>query len=387
MGRFAELLAEMLPDRVAPTRELRTFRLASGFFQTGRFAMQRKKKRPEPFFRKFDGWWYVQLGKEQVKLAKGLDQEDAAWIEYHKVMAQRGRAAPVEPIQNPTVNKVCNCFLDWSLKHNAERTYQWYSDFLADFCHQHGRLRLDELQPLHVTAWLDLHPEWTTAKRCAIIAVKRAFNWAQAEGLISCNPLKAVRKPPPKSRERFLTLEERRQIFDNYKAGDPFLDFLQAMQETGARPGEVAKVTSEHVNLHAGTWEFDEHKTASRTNEKRILILTPPMVELTKKLMAQVPPDTALFRNQRGKPWNRNAIRCRFTRVREKLSLGDDVVAYLYRHAFCTDMLESGAGLAQTCEVLGHKGTGTVMRHYNKLRDRREHLRQQIINATQNGNA
>jgi len=50
-------------------------------------------------------------------------------------------------------------------------------------------------------------------------------------------------------------------------------------------------------------------------------------------------------------------------------------------------MLESGAGLAQTCEVLGHKGTDTVMRHYNKLRDRREHLREQVIKATKNGNA
>lgn len=350
--------------------------------------MQRKsKKRPEPFFRKFDGWWYVQLGKEQIKLVKGADQEDAAWTEYYKVMAQRGRTAPVEPIQNPTVTKVCNRFLDWSRKHNAERTYQWYSDFLADFCQHHGRVRCDELQPLHVTAWLDLHPDWTTAKRCAVIAVKRAFNWAHAEGLIPSNPVKAVRKPPSKSRERFLTPEERRQIFDNYKAGDPFIEFLRAMQETGARPGEIAKVTTDNVNLRAGTWEFGEHKTASRTNEKRVIILTPAMVELTKKLMAQVPEGTPLFRNRKGKPWNRNAIRCRFLRVREKLGLGDDVVAYLYRHAFCTDMLESGAGLAQTCEVLGHKGTDTVMRHYNKLRDRREHLREQVIKATRNGHA
>ena len=37
--------------------------------------MPRKKKHPEPFFRRFDSWWYVQLGKEQIKLAKGEDQE------------------------------------------------------------------------------------------------------------------------------------------------------------------------------------------------------------------------------------------------------------------------------------------------------------------------
>ena len=56
--------------------------------------MGRRKKKPEPFFRNHDGWWYVQLGKEQIKLARGQDNEDAAWRAYYRVMAQRGPAAP-----------------------------------------------------------------------------------------------------------------------------------------------------------------------------------------------------------------------------------------------------------------------------------------------------
>ena len=68
-------------------------------------------------------------------------------------------------------------------------------------------------------------------------------------------------------------------------------------------------------------------------------------------------------------------------RLREKLQLGNDLVAYLYRHAVCTDLLESGAGIAQAAEILGHKNTDMVMRHYSKLRDRREHLREQLQRA------
>ena len=49
--------------------------------------MKRRKKRPEPFYRRFDGWWYVQIGKEQIKLARGEENEDAAWRAYYRVMA------------------------------------------------------------------------------------------------------------------------------------------------------------------------------------------------------------------------------------------------------------------------------------------------------------
>jgi site-specific recombinase XerD len=105
------------------------------------------------------------------------------------------------------------------------------------------------------------------------------------------------------------------------------------------------------------------------------------MVELTKRLVCEYP-EGPLFRNEDGKPWTRNAIRCRFRRVRQKLKLGDDLVAYLYRHAVATDLLESGTGIAQAAELLGHKGTEMIMRHYNKLRERRQHLRDEITRAT-----
>jgi len=62
--------------------------------------------------------------------------------------------------------------------------------------------------------------------------------------------------------------------------------------------------------------------------------------------------------------------------VRKKLSLGDDVVAYLYRHSYVTDALENGVGLAQVCELVGHVNTDMVMRHYAHLNQRREHLRE-----------
>jgi integrase len=346
--------------------------------------MGRRKKRPEPFFRRYDGWWYVQIGKRQIKLARGQDNEDAAWRAYHRVMARQGPAVPAAPLRDPTVTAVCNLFLDFSLTAHAPRTYEWYRDFLEDFCGFAGKLRLSELDAAHVAAWLDRHPDWKGTRRGATIAVKRAFNYAYAEGKIDTHPLRTVKKPPARARERFLTREERQRIFDSYPEGDCFRDFLFALEQTGCRPGEVAMVTAEHADLRNGVWVLGEHKTQYATGAPRVVILTPEMVALTKRLMDQHP-EGPLFRNEDGKPWTRNAVRCRFRRVREKLKLGGDLVAYLYRHAVATDLLESGAGIAQAAELLGHKGTEMLMRHYNKLRERRQHLREQITRATRKG--
>jgi hypothetical protein len=56
---------------------------------------------------------------------------------------------------------------------------------------------------------------------------------------------------------------------------------------------------------------LSEHNTKKKTGQDRLVYLTPAMLELTRKLM-ELYPTGPLFRNSRGKPWTRNAIRCRF---------------------------------------------------------------------------
>jgi hypothetical protein len=161
--------------------------------------MSRRKKRPEPFYRRFDGWWYVQIGKRQIKLAKGQENEDEAWRAYYRVMAKQGPATPVAPLRDPTVTAVCNLFLDFSQKAHAPRTYEFYRDFLEDFGRFAGKLRLSDLGSTHVATWLDRHPDWKGCRRGAVTAVKRAFNYAYTEGKIDSNPLRTVKKPPPRA--------------------------------------------------------------------------------------------------------------------------------------------------------------------------------------------
>jgi integrase len=145
------------------------------------------------------------------------------------------------------------------------------------------------------------------------------------------------------------------------------------------------KVEAANVDLAAGLWVLSEHKTKKKTGKPRLVYLTPAMLELTRKLMERYPTGP-LFRNSRGKPWTRNAIRCRFRNLRVKLPHLKGVVSYTYRHSFVTDALENGVGVAQVAELLGHTSTDMVMQHYQHLRETREHLKQVAVQATQ-GNA
>ena len=106
------------------------------------------------------------------------------------------------------------------------------------------------------------------------------------------------------------------------------------------------------------------------------------MGELTRRL-AERHPEGPLFRNSRGKPWTRNAIRCRFRQLRRKLPHLKGVVSYTYRHSYATDALEQGVGVAQVAEFLGHTSTDMVMQHYQHLLEKREHLLQSARQATQ----
>lgn len=124
-----------------------------------------------------------------------------------------------------------------------------------------------------------------------------AFNWAEGEGPLASNPLRKVKKPPQTCRERILTGEERQEVMAAIR-DQAFRDFVFAMQETGCRPSEVARVSAPHVNLEVGVWVFADHKTVKKTGKPRIVYLTPAMVELTKCLMAEHP-DGPLFRSPR----------------------------------------------------------------------------------------
>src|SRR5262245_44386288 len=151
---------------------------------------------------------------------------------------------------------------------------------------------------------------WKGGRRNAVVCVKRAFNWAEAEGVIASNPLKRVKKPPQPGRSRVVSEAETKEILQAIR-DEGFRDFVFAMQESGARPGEVRKVTAADVNLELGVWVLTQHKTFHKSGKPRVIYLTRALAELTRKLMERHP-EGPLFRGPRSnRGFSSNGVRCR----------------------------------------------------------------------------
>lgn len=213
-----------------------------------------------PWYRAATNSWYVEVGGEQHLLGKHPShlppprkrkRGDSAPKPPNEIEQACHRLMAADPANIPKAADlrgavVCDLFLEFSKNHHTEDTYRSYQEYLQDFCELDGTLLAKDLKPLHVTRWLDSHPGWNGSRRNAVVSIKRAFNSADAEGLLQPNPIKYVKKPPQPHRDLILTLEERQEIIEAIP-DQSFRDFLFALQETGAR-GKSGEEASEGPN-------------------------------------------------------------------------------------------------------------------------------------------
>jgi integrase len=212
------------------------------------------------------------------------------------------------------------------------------------------------------------------SRRHAVVALKRVFNWADRQGLFSPSPIRFLERPPAGRRNAMLTKTERREIL----AAIPdieFRQFVESLQETGARPSEIARLTAAEVNLPAGICVLDRHKTAGKTGRPRVVYMTPKFAAIVRKLMKKHPTGP-LFRGPRfGRPFGMHGITARFRRLREKLPHIKNAMAYAYRASFATDALMNGVGVAQVAELLGHRDLGMIEKHYSFIHTQTDYMR------------
>ncbi|SFI92486.1 tyrosine-type recombinase/integrase [Planctomicrobium piriforme] len=327
----------------------------------------------KPWYRKFNDTWYVQVGSRQIPLAKGKRNRHEAYQRFIQLMAQQDPAEVDDPAKI-NLASMSDAFLDWAKRHLSRRTYEWYQLYLQMFCDLYGTKKVLELKPLHVTRWLDGHENWgQTSRRSAITSVKRMLNWAADEGYIPNNPLRGLKRPPCGKRVVLISDEQHQQMLE---ASDKyFRPFLQALRETGARPGEITNVTAADVDLERRLWVLKEHKTAYKTERPRLILMTDSMLALTRERIEQWP-EGPLFRNKLGQPWTVNSVRLRMQRLRKVLNLPANIVAYAYRHTYTTNGLANGVPVATMAELLGHSDTKMISAHYSHLSQRLDHLHQ-----------
>jgi integrase len=336
-------------------------------------------RQPKPWRRSdAGGAWYAWVRKERVWLAPPEATKTQANAELVKVLARMPRKDVWSA--GITFRDAVNLFLA-----NAEAklsrgemkplTLEGYRRFLAPAAVAMGRHPVAAMKPHHVSAWLDASrakPWNSTTRNNAITAVKACLNWARKAGRIPENPIRDMEKPPARVTEADMTPNLAAKIMD---AGldQPFRDFMAVAFATGARPSELLRLEARHIHWAAGV-AIMEGKTTGRTRRDRVIHLNDAVGVLGR--LAEFYPDGPLLRNRDGNPWTRHALAHRFARMRRRLGLGKEATAKGFRHGFGTDGLEKGVPIATMAELMGHRSTKMLERHYSKLRQRSEHLKE-----------
>jgi anti-anti-sigma regulatory factor len=93
------------------------------------------------------------------------------------------------------------------------------------------------------------------------VPASTAGDRSTCEEILTRNPISKMKKPPSRSRggDQLPTEEGRQRLLA--EANPRLRDFLVAVNDTGARPGEVAKVTAADFNPEIGAWVLSDHKS------------------------------------------------------------------------------------------------------------------------------
>jgi integrase len=321
-------------------------------------------------FRADRGTWVTKLDSKLVTLATGRGAKAEALKALRVLLVSRDAA---KSVTCPLV-ALLDEFGAMLQRDHEPATAEWYARYLKPFVQSvGGYTEAMAVRPIDLERWLGGRSWGPSTRYAAVTAVKRLFRWGKKTGLLGVNPLADAERPTPRRREAIPTADQVERIYSAV-LDRPFRDLLDALRETGCRPGEITRLTADGVNLDVGTWTVVNKTRHATGDPTRTIHLTEAMVELSRRLIGENPVGP-LFVNRRKNAWTRNAMAWRFGRLRRKLGIGPEATAYAFRHLYATDALERGVPIATVAELMGHKSTAMVSRIYSKLRERSGHLR------------
>lgn len=333
-------------------------------------------RQPKPFFRNFTKSWYVQIHGRQINLGRDKEQ---AWVKYRQIIA----APETLEAHTTTVLSVFEQYLEWVQANRSSATYAAAQRYLTAFARTIPRtLVVAQLDPRHISAWMQQSPTWgPTTRNDAISHVQRAFHWAVNQRLLARLPIPKVEdKPQRQRREVVYTPTEFAELLEAIP-DEPFRDLLEFLWETGCRPIEARILERRHVDLEKQIAILPPSCNKTRKAE-RVIILTDRATEILQRRI-ESSDDGFVFRNLRGRPWTKDSINCRFQRLKKKLGR-KRLCAYGIRHSYATEGLKNDVDPVSLAMLMGHSDPSMVAKTYQHLAQDHGHLRRQAERARRN---
>jgi integrase len=325
-----------------------------------------------------DGWWTTKNG-----VWHGLGTKKTA--ARKKFMEIHGTDEP--PGRDLRVAYVLNQYLSWSKANHSDKTHYRIKLNVESFSQTlPPTMRVRRLLPLHLTTWLDERCPKKPADGSKPISdntrhdyasdVLGAFNWAMKQRLIPGSPLHGFVKAPKTPRILYLAPEQQEDLLKRIK-DQVFRDMVIVAFRTGCRPQELRILEAKMVLPKEGIARIPKELAKGKRKE-RLLPLDETTLAIIKRLMLQYP-EGPLFRNRRGRPWTKDAIKDRFKRLQEKVPYR--VTAYSTRHTFINEARRNGVSDGVIAEICGHEDKTMILKVYGHAELQPDLLREGVEKA------
>lgn len=264
-------------------------------------------------------------------------------------------------------------FLAWHQRHSSPKTVRFYRQRLAKFRAEYGRHEFGSLTALAIDEYLFHAGQGmsNSTRRHNAVALTSLQAFALEHKLLPPDRkiFEKLEKPRMGRRERVPTAEEIEQLLA--RADPHFVRIYRALSRCGARPGELCGAKIGQVDWKQGAIVLKEHKTARKTGVDRVIPIGKKLAPLVREAIGdRSDPEAPIFLNRRGNPWTSETLSSAHRRYRDKAKLDKEIVLYLARHRFATELIKQDVDIKTVGDLLGHKSITTTQRYVH--RDPRE---------------
>jgi integrase len=285
---------------------------------------------------------------------------------------------------------------DWHSSHAhlhcRPRTSEGYAYIIEHYiCPRFGRIRLNDLRPMHVANYCAETVSQGRSARSALHDFRllhKALRDAVRLGLLGVNPCDGVEPPRLENKEmHFLTPAEVGRFLEvAQKAPFPYYYLFRMMLYTGLRRGEALGLTWSNVDLELctlsvtqalyrvkGTFITQPPKTKSG---RRVISLSPSLALLLTDYRRQLEAQHLLcdrimsdsefcFAHPDGKPFDPPTVTHQFVKLARKAGLAARL--HDLRHTYASIMLAAGVNIKAISQALGHANVSITLNVYSHL--------------------
>jgi integrase len=146
-----------------------------------------------------------------------------------------------------------------------------------------------------------------------------------------------------------------------------FRHLLTAALLTGARYGELCRLTVEDVDVDNGVLRIRASKGDRGKRRGRRIYLTAEAIEFFSRLRMGLARNALLLAKDNGQPWRKSDQDQRFKDARKIAGISDDATFHSCRHVFAARLVSKGVPLTAVADQLGHSDIKMLQEHYGDL--------------------